>query len=157
MQRVQVQSLVRELGFCMPRAVWCLVTQSCLFVIPWTAVGQAPLSMRSLQVRILEGVAMSSSRGSSQPRDHSMAKKLKQKHKGSLLQMWRSEIQSTSHGARSQGVSKLVPSGNFEGRSVVSFFLASRGCLYPSAHGLLLHLQTASGHLQRKVTSFLCF
>ena len=42
MQRVQVQSLVWELGFCMPRAVWCLVTQSCLTLCD-------PLSMRSLQ------------------------------------------------------------------------------------------------------------
>ena len=35
----------------------------------WTVAGQAPLSMRILQARILEWVAMSSSRGSSQPRD----------------------------------------------------------------------------------------
>ena len=36
-----------------------------LFVTPWTIAGQAPLSM----ARILEWVAMSSSRGSSQLRD----------------------------------------------------------------------------------------
>ena len=35
---------------------------------PWTAPCQAPLSMRILQARILEWVAMSSSRGSSQHR-----------------------------------------------------------------------------------------
>ena len=34
-----------------------------LSVTPWTAAGQAPLSMRVLQVRILEWVAMPSSRG----------------------------------------------------------------------------------------------
>ena len=40
-----------------------------LFATPWTAVRQAPLSMGILQARILEWVAMPSSRGSSQPRD----------------------------------------------------------------------------------------
>jgi len=36
---------------------------------PWTAAHQAPLSMGLLQARILEWVAMASSRGGSQPRD----------------------------------------------------------------------------------------
>ena len=36
---------------------------------PWTLAHQAPLSMAILQARILESVAMPSSRGSSQPRD----------------------------------------------------------------------------------------
>ena len=36
---------------------------------PWTVAHQAPLSTGILQTRILEWVAMSSSRGSSQPRD----------------------------------------------------------------------------------------
>ena len=40
-----------------------------LFVIPRTVTHQAPLSMGILQARILEWVAMSSSRGSSQLRD----------------------------------------------------------------------------------------
>ena len=40
-----------------------------LFVTPWTAAGQAPLSMGILQAKILGWVAMPSSRGSSQPRD----------------------------------------------------------------------------------------
>ena len=35
----------------------------------WTVALQAPLSMEILQARILEWVAMPSSRGSSQPRD----------------------------------------------------------------------------------------
>ena len=39
-----------------------------LFVTPWTVAHQAPLSMASLQARILEWVAISSSRGSSRPR-----------------------------------------------------------------------------------------
>ena len=42
----------------------CLV----MFATPWTAACQAPLSMVILQARILEWVAMSSFRGSSQPR-----------------------------------------------------------------------------------------
>ena len=47
----------------------CLVFLSCLTVIPWAVALQAPLSMGILQARTLEWVAMSSSRGSSQPRD----------------------------------------------------------------------------------------
>ena len=40
-----------------------------LFVTLWTIACQAPLSMGILQVRILERVAMPSSKGSSPPRD----------------------------------------------------------------------------------------
>ena len=40
-----------------------------LFATLWTVAWQAPLSMGILQARILEWVAMPSSRGSSQPRD----------------------------------------------------------------------------------------
>ena len=40
-----------------------------LFMTPWTVACQAPLSMGILQGRILEWVAMPSSKGSSQPRD----------------------------------------------------------------------------------------
>ena len=40
---------------------------------PWTVARQAPLSMGILQVRILESVAMPSSKGSSQPRDQIQA------------------------------------------------------------------------------------
>ena len=39
-----------------------------LFATPWTVALQASLSMGILQARILEWVAMPSSRGSSQPR-----------------------------------------------------------------------------------------
>ena len=49
--------------------VLCVVTQSCLFPTPWTVAHQAPLSLGLLQARILERVAMSSSRASSRPRD----------------------------------------------------------------------------------------
>ena len=47
----------------------CLVSHVHLFVTPWTVACQAPLSMDILQVRILEWVAISFSKGSSQPRD----------------------------------------------------------------------------------------
>ena len=48
----------------------CFVTQSCLTLCYHMDVAcQAPLSMGILQARILEWVAMPSSRGSSQPRD----------------------------------------------------------------------------------------
>ena len=40
-----------------------------LFVTSWTVAYQDPLSMRILQVRILEWSAMPSSRGPSQPKD----------------------------------------------------------------------------------------
>ena len=40
-----------------------------IFAAPWTAACLAPLSMGILQARILELVAMPSSRGSSRPRD----------------------------------------------------------------------------------------
>ena len=40
-----------------------------LFVTPWTIAHQAPLSVEFSQARILEWVAISCSRGSSQPRD----------------------------------------------------------------------------------------
>ena len=50
--------------------VLCLVTQSWpIFVTLWTVARQAPLSMGILRARILEWIAMPSSRGSSQPRD----------------------------------------------------------------------------------------
>ena len=40
-----------------------------LFATPWTVARQAPLSMGILQARVLQWVAMSSSRGSSPSRD----------------------------------------------------------------------------------------
>ena len=40
-----------------------------LFVTPWTVTQQAPLSMGILQARILEWIAMPSSKGSFQLRD----------------------------------------------------------------------------------------
>ena len=45
------------------------LSQVQLFVTPWTVACQVSLSMEILQARILEWVAMPSSRGSFQPRD----------------------------------------------------------------------------------------
>ena len=50
-------------------AMLYLVSHVQLFVAPWTAAHQAPLSLGILQARILEWVVISSSRGSFQPRD----------------------------------------------------------------------------------------
>ena len=47
---------------------WKSLSHAWLFVIPWTVAHEVPLSMGILQARILEWVAMPSSRGSSQPR-----------------------------------------------------------------------------------------
>ena len=47
-----------------------------LFVTPWTVALQAPLSMGILQARILEWVAMPSSRESSQPRDQTQVSRI---------------------------------------------------------------------------------
>ena len=46
-----------------------MLSRVLLFAVLWTAALQAPLSLGTLQSRILEWVAMPSSRGSSQPRD----------------------------------------------------------------------------------------
>ena len=51
-------------------AVLCLITWLCpTLCTPWTAARQALLSTEILQARIVESVAMPSSRGPSQPRD----------------------------------------------------------------------------------------
>ena len=49
--------------------VFAVLSRVQLFVTPWNAARQAPLSMGLLQAGILEWVAMPSSRRSSQPRD----------------------------------------------------------------------------------------
>ena len=51
------------------KALFCaqLLGRARLFATPWTVAHQAPLSMGIPQARILEWVAMPSSRGSSQP------------------------------------------------------------------------------------------
>ena len=47
-----------------------------LFAAPWTVAHQIPLSMGILQARILEWVAIPSSRGSSQPRDQTQVSRI---------------------------------------------------------------------------------
>ena len=59
--------------------VLCLVAQLCLSLcdpMDYSPVSQAPLSMRILQARILEWVAMPSSRGSFQPRDRTKVSRI---------------------------------------------------------------------------------
>ena len=72
-----------------------LCAQVCLFAIPWTAACQAPLSMGFFQARILEWVAISSSKGifltqGSNPRllrfPHWQVGSLPLRHLGSPLQ-----------------------------------------------------------------------
>jgi len=53
-------------------------------VTPWTEAPHAPLSMGILQARILEWVAMPSSRGSSQPRDQTQVSHIA----GGFLTVW---------------------------------------------------------------------
>ena len=56
----------------------CAQSLSCvhLFVTPWTVACQAPLSMGTLQARILECVAMPSSTGSFQRRDQTQVSQI---------------------------------------------------------------------------------
>ena len=58
-------------GMFVCRAVLSCFSHVQIFVTPWTVAHQAPLSTGILQARILEWVAMPSSRGSSQLRDQS--------------------------------------------------------------------------------------
>ena len=59
-----------EVGDVMEYCAVCLVTQLRLTRCdPGTVAHHAPLFMAILQARILEGVAMTSSRASSQPKD----------------------------------------------------------------------------------------
>ena len=63
-------------------------------VTPWTVAFQAPLSMGILQARILERVAMPSSRGSSQPRDQTQVSHIA----GSFFTAWATrEAQNSQH------------------------------------------------------------
>ena len=66
-------------------AVLCLLTQSCpTLATPWTVAHQAPLSMGIFQARILERVAMPSSRGPSQLRNRTQLSRIA----GRLFTIW---------------------------------------------------------------------
>ena len=78
MQETQVPSLGQgdplekemEINTHMSKCTACFFAMSCpTLATPRTVAHQAPLTMGILQARILEWVAVSSSRGSSQPRD----------------------------------------------------------------------------------------
>ena len=78
-----------------------------LFVTPWTAPCQAPLSMGILQARILEWVAMPFSRGSSRPRDWTRLSCVA----GRFFTSWAvREAQGGAHRYLNQG-GKLPPDG----------------------------------------------
>ena len=66
-----MNSVLKEMNYLTTSGMYCAESLSRvqLFGTPWTVAHQAPLSMESLQARILEWAAMPSSRGSSQPRD----------------------------------------------------------------------------------------
>ena len=72
---------------------------SCRFVTPWTITFQAPLSMRILQARILEWVALPSSSGFSWPRDRTRFSCIgRQIHQGSpLINDTKMQITSTRY------------------------------------------------------------
>ena len=57
---------------CMCVCVCVCVAQSCPTPTPWAVARQTPLSMRILQARILEWVAMPYSKGSSRPRSSAL-------------------------------------------------------------------------------------
>ena len=66
-------SLIYQYALC----VLCLFSQLCLTLCdPWTVTRQAYLTMGMLQARILEWVAMSSFRESSQPKDPTQASRM---------------------------------------------------------------------------------
>ena len=68
--RCQVQVCLSMLGSVKRGAGGGLVVKLCpTLVTPWTVACEAPLSMGILQVRVLELVAISFSRGSSRPRN----------------------------------------------------------------------------------------
>ena len=54
----------------------CEFSHFIVSVTPWTVPRQASLSMGILQAKILELTAMSSSRGSSQPRDQTKVSRI---------------------------------------------------------------------------------
>ena len=76
-------SIRRNYLFCMYVYAWSL-SRVRLFATLWTLVCQALLSMGILQARILECVFMSSSKGSSQPRDQTQVSHIA----GGFLTIW---------------------------------------------------------------------
>ena len=64
---------------------------------PWTVACQAPLSLGSLQARVLEWVAMPSSRGSSQPRNQTQVSHIA----GGFFTIWITrEVELSSNGCQ---------------------------------------------------------
>ena len=72
---------------------WKSLSHVCFFATPWTIACQAPLSMWILQARLLEWVAMPSSRGSSQPRDQTQVSLIA----GRFFTIWATREAHLSH------------------------------------------------------------
>ena len=118
-----------------------------LFVTPWTVAHQAPLSMAILQARVLDWVAVPSSRGSSRARDrtqvsytylHWQVGSLPLAHLGSpktlqglLLGLLLVHTSLLMYSAQGKLMSPLS-SGNSQGSKILSlrtrFFLLSQTC-----------------------------
>ena len=103
-----------------------------LFVTPRTVASQTPLSMGILQARIVEWVAMPSSRGSSQPRDQTQVPHTA----GGFLTIWTTrEALSLYKYKQIQIYSLLFPFLNKSGISHTLFWT------------LIFHLTLYHGHL----------
>ena len=99
-----------------PVAQW-LVASDFLWP-PWTVACQAPLSMGILQARILEWVAMPSSRGSSQPRDQTQVSHIagrfftswatKEAQKYWSIKRWVEGLQAEASGGHGTAITNIV-------------------------------------------------
>ena len=66
----RIKEMIDQINACVININPSEVSQSVrLFATPWTVAHQAPQSVEIFQASVLEWVAISSSRGSSQPRD----------------------------------------------------------------------------------------
>ena len=95
-----------------PCTCWCVLGRVRLFVTPWTIAGQTSLSMEFFQARILEWVAISSSRDANCMGTHNLDQ--------SSLQRLENEHEKLSWGLRDK-----MPRKQIEIRMV---FTVIRGC-----------------------------
>ena len=120
---------------------WKLFSRVRLFAAPWIAARQVPLSMGILQGRILEWVAMPSSRGSSQPRGrtsascllHLQASSLSVSHLGSLQEFttrWQIKSLNVTMMHNSVFVSNIISIGNTWLCSIKTLFTKTGSELY---------------------------
>ena len=120
----------------------CLLIYSVVFnsVAPWTVVHQAPLSMGILQARVLEWVAMPSSRGSSQPSDQIQASRTA----GGFFTIW-----ATRKPKNSELGSISLLQGIFPTQELNQGLLHCRRILYQLSHqGNGVKIQSLETHYQ---------